>query len=225
MRTLLLICAAAWTAATGSSVCAQPPAAFAETPGTKRADEALTEAVDAATQAYTRSREKELADWLRGYEKALASAKAAGDPDAVDYLAEAIARSMEAGFVVKPPPPGAVKYGKHSYARFSEELPWYVAKRRCESMGGHLVTIESAGEADFLVTAFGKEWFWIGAGDFEQEGDYRWLDGSPFQAFDYRSGFDDNGGGQHAILWAVKEQCWDDGDEGVPVSFVCEWDR
>jgi hypothetical protein len=102
---------------------------------------------------------------------------------------------------------------------------WHVAKRRCELMGGHLVTIESAGEADFVVTTFGKEGFWIGAGDFATEGEHRWLDGTPFQAFDYRIRFDNGNGAQHAIHWAAKGQSWDDGDEGFPFGFVCEWDR
>lgn len=225
MRTLLLVCLALSALTVAGRAFAQRPQTFLETPGTLRADEALAEAIEAASRAYARTREKELADWLRVYEKALAGAREKGDQVGVAYLTDAIAQSRQAGFVVKPPPPDALKFEKHSYALVADAVPWHVAKRRCELMGGHLVMLESAGEANFVVASFGKAQFWVGAGDFETEGDHVWLDGSPFQAFDYVARLDNDNGSQHAIFWSLRDQRWDDGDEGFPIGFVCEWDR
>jgi hypothetical protein len=46
---------------------------------------------------------------------------------------------------------------------------------------GHLVTITSQSEQDFLLNAFGNprlgEWLWIGASDAQVEGEWRWVSG------------------------------------------------
>lgn len=198
---------------------------FAETPGSRQADEAYDQTIQEAERAYAAGREKQFAAWLRGYEKALASAKGDGDLEAVEYLTEAIDRSKQAGFVVLPLPRDAVRFGDHSYALFEEGLPWHVARRRCELMGGHLVTIESGEEETFVARSFGERSFFIGAGDFAKEGEYAWLDGTPFRAFGYATRFDNDKGIQHAICWFPPKSRWDDEHEGASIPYVCEWDR
>ncbi len=44
-------------------------------------------------------------------------------------------------------------YNGHHYKLFTQKLTWYKAKVKCEKMGGHLVTITSQGENNF-VSAF-----------------------------------------------------------------------
>ena len=50
-----------------------------------------------------------------------------------------------------------------------------------EGIDGQLVTIQSAAENTFIndlrAAEFGSAWIWLGAGDFDQEGSWRWYDG------------------------------------------------
>lgn len=205
---------------------AQQPAAFAETPKSKRLDETYLEATASATRAYERAREKETGAWIRSYERALSAAKASGDEVAVAYLSRAIALTKQAGFVVKPAPPEATMYEGHGYMFLQPNLTFHAARKRCEEMGGHLVTIETPGEADFLVKTWGTgRNFLIGAGDFVEEGNYRWLNGAPFDPHDYGTRFRNYGGFQHAIAWQFELQQWSDIAEGYPLEYVCEWDQ
>ena len=41
-------------------------------------------------------------------------------------------------------------YQNHSYKVFDESMTWQQAKEKCESLGGHLVTITSQGEQNFV---------------------------------------------------------------------------
>jgi hypothetical protein len=226
MRTLFLACLALLAAAVGTPAFAQQPQTFAETPKSKRLDATYVEATAAATRAYERAREKEVSAWIRSYEKGLSSARAARDEAAVAYLSKAIELTKQAGFVVKPAPPDATMFEGHGYMFLQPNLTFHAARKRCEELGGHLVTIESPGEADFLVKTWGKDRnFLIGAGDFVEEGDYRWLDGTPFDPQGYGTRFRNVRGFQHAIAWQFELQQWSDIAEGYPLEYICEWER
>jgi hypothetical protein len=72
----------------------------------------------------------------------------------------------------------------HFYAFFLEELTWDAARIQAESytfagVRGHLATITSAQEQEFLID---NGWsptasFWLGATDAEIEGEWRWVVG------------------------------------------------
>ncbi len=90
----------------------------------------------------------------------------------------------ETGQVV---PEDALKYEGHFYKIYEESLPWNEARRACEEKGGHLVTVTSQGEQDFLVSMIEesgteKKHFWLGASDEEEEGQWTWVTG---ESMDY----------------------------------------
>jgi serine/threonine protein kinase/Leucine-rich repeat (LRR) protein len=64
-------------------------------------------------------------------------------------------------------------------------VTWPEAKRICESLGGHLVTITSEEENEFVASLFplGGSWFWIGL--VVGKGKQQWITGEPleFRAF------------------------------------------
>ena len=69
-----------------------------------------------------------------------------------------------------------------SYALFTAPETWNNAKAKCESLGAQLVKIESAVEDAFLKRNFlsGSSGvaYWIGLSHQEEEGKWKWTDGS-----------------------------------------------
>ncbi|GAG01894.1 unnamed protein product, partial [marine sediment metagenome] len=64
-------------------------------------------------------------------------------------------------------PPDAVSFRGHRYRLYAQPMSWHDAKRFCERLGGHLVTITSKEESDFatdLVRKAGGD-TWIGFTD------------------------------------------------------------
>uniref|UniRef100_A0AAZ1Y0W4 C-type lectin domain-containing protein n=2 Tax=Oreochromis aureus TaxID=47969 RepID=A0AAZ1Y0W4_OREAU len=55
---------------------------------------------------------------------------------------------------------------------------WHSARKHCTDQGADLVVIDSPEEQDF-VTSFTQKETWIGLNDIEQEGTWKWVDGSP----------------------------------------------
>lgn len=86
------------------------------------------------------------------------------------------------GAVPAAAPDDAVYFGGHAYKAFTESITWEEAELACEALGGHLVTITSSGEQQF-VNGLAEDrcnLFWIGlrrsAGD--PEG-WTWVTNEP----------------------------------------------
>lgn len=82
-------------------------------------------------------------------------------------------------------PSDALEFNGHYYkAYFSPYTTFIQAKKMCEDIGGHLVTITSPDEQDFiynnLVKITSTSFYWIGATDSEQEGVWKWITGEPW---------------------------------------------
>ncbi len=75
-------------------------------------------------------------------------------------------------------PEKVIKYNNHVYASFNTPYSWKAAKVLCENMGGHLVTISSDGENDAVKQLITKGYYYIGATDEENEGEWKWVDGT-----------------------------------------------
>ncbi|XP_008057679.1 C-type lectin domain family 17, member A [Carlito syrichta] len=57
---------------------------------------------------------------------------------------------------------------------------WDEAREFCQDNFSHLVIVSSFAEQNFLAKAHDSPWmYWLGLSDRDQEGDWRWLDGSP----------------------------------------------
>jgi hypothetical protein len=75
---------------------------------------------------------------------------------------------------------------KHCYMLFNTEKTWFQARRACENIGGHLVTITYEDEMSFIWSQFGKQFQgnkftwkgpWIGYSDSVDEGRWQWING------------------------------------------------
>ena len=142
----------------------------------------------------------------------------------------------------KPVPAGAVSFGSSQYLFIRREMDWQQAKQHCESLGGHLPIVTSQAENDFLRDMLmretaggdGKEAIWLGASDAQQEGSWKWTDGSPV-SFDAWGPTQPNNKRQvehYAVLWRGGQNpnaAGDWSDQPLTsiqhkVYCVCEWD-
>lgn len=126
-------------------------------------------------------------------------------------------------------PSDAVTFGDHYYYLYSDTKNWYDMKKNCEQLGGHLATITSKEENDFLYNyikekgvkncffglsyrSFQKKWGWVT----EEPLDYtNWAVGKPsiYNTKDYFGMFDkESFSGE-----------WNNNTEELSY-YLCEWD-
>lgn len=143
----------------------------------------------------------------------------------------------------EPPiiPSTAVEFNGHYYQVYDNSMTWTEAKEYCEKLGGHLVTITSIEENNYikdLVVSNGKKnAYWLGASDSETEGVWKWVTGEPFEFSDWGTDEPNQDGEENylellvnAINYSLK---WNDSNlngGGGMVSlqnhgFICEWDE
>ena len=128
-------------------------------------------------------------------------------------------------------PADAVGFNGHWYKLFDQRVTWHEAKSFCKEQGGHLVTITSKGENEFVTDLARKAGTdaWIGLTDEKQEGRWEWVTGEKVGFTAWAPLQPDNMDGvQHYVrLWRRHAFAWDDdrasGHVG-PTPFICEWD-
>ena len=134
-------------------------------------------------------------------------------------------------------------YGKSSYQLFNEPVEWETAKAACERLGGHLVTIGSAGEQaviENLLRDCGTpdSAYWIGLTDSDGEGQWdTWITGETVMYSNWAAGEPNNdfAGGQDygAVMTGDNNYAgtstfgsWDDisnGQTDIIGGYICEW--
>uniref|UniRef100_A0A914VB91 receptor protein-tyrosine kinase n=1 Tax=Plectus sambesii TaxID=2011161 RepID=A0A914VB91_9BILA len=71
-----------------------------------------------------------------------------------------------------------VQWQGNTYMWVRSELMWKAAEDRCKKWGGHLASIRSKEENDFIQSVHEGNWSWIGYNDINVEGTFSWIDGS-----------------------------------------------
>jgi len=141
-------------------------------------------------------------------------------------------------------------FDNHTYRVFEESLTWTEAKIKCEENGGHLATISSYEEQEFIqniIKSVKKENLWIGGFYSDETGSWTWVDNSEWNYTNWDVSQPDNYSGDEYFLRIknrdrIYEGCeandgmWNDTadsadgiDEDKDVSlitfgYVCEWD-
>lgn len=137
---------------------------------------------------------------------------------------------------------GTSTYNGHSYKLFDVPMTWDDAKQYCESQGGHLVTITSADEQQFvssLASHSSKKNIWLGATK-NSDGKYSWVTGEPAQFSNWGDGEPSNyNNSENCVMMYTYSNSvvhlgeWNDvASTGGTVSgfmlddigFICEWD-
>ena len=136
---------------------------------------------------------------------------------------------------------GAREFNGHRYKVVDEGKSWSAAKAYCESVGGHLATIASAAEQQFVQDLANKNGqrncYWLGG--YKDNGNmWRWVDGGGFGYTHWAKGEPSGGNERHIMLYAVTKEGsgnlgeWNDLPESAGgdffalnnFGFVCEWD-
>ena len=135
-------------------------------------------------------------------------------------------------------------FNGHEYQLFDNGMNWIEAKEYCESLGGHLVTISSQAEQNFLTSLIEQDTDDIEyiIGLYYDEGIWKWVDGtevtySNWNVFE-RDGIEyympDNwvGDEYYGYMytssvtysdWASYKGMWNDA-QNYATTFICEWD-
>ena len=129
-------------------------------------------------------------------------------------------------------PRDAVKWNGHHYWVSREKMTWHLARDYCESLGGHLLRIESPAENTFVSNRSPKGSYWIDVSDAEQENVWTNSKREPLQYTNWApgqpngNGFDPNVAHVGYLFngdgWA---HGWYNFPSGVRWTFICEWDE
>ena len=105
---------------------------------------------------------------------------------------------------------------------FYQKASWGEAEELCRQKGGHLASRVSKEEQEELVNLVGSRFFWLGGSDAQQEGNWTWNDGTPWNV-EYWNESEPNGRGGENCL-AILEEAWNDTDcenKDTMDGFVC----
>ncbi|TLU82425.1 MAG: hypothetical protein FDX21_07935 [Chlorobium sp.] len=103
-------------------------------------------------------------------------------------------------------------YNGHTYQLTSGVMSWEQAESEAIAHGGHLVSINSAEENQWLLSSFAGNKAWIGLNDIQQEGVWRWTDRSSLAYTNWSSGEpnDYNGSEDTSEIYCDSTGKWND---------------
>lgn len=214
-------------AATGLLMAADPlvknPAEF--DPLIKQADEAYRKAADAVkaaeAAAVAQARQKRLAV----YQSRLEVHTRAGNLDRSKAVREAIEK-LDPDHAAEPVerPAALVAHRGHYYAVVLDAKTWHQARAAAAAMGGHLAVLEDEEEAHFVrsLTRPDVPGFWLGASDEEEEGVWRWVDGTVVD-IPLAGSVDNATSMEHYLQLRANKTLNDIHNTRLP--YLCEWDE
>lgn len=120
----------------------------------------------------------------------------------------------------------------HAYLLiYTDVNSWEEAQSYCESLGGHLATITSAEENEFVysyVVASGSRNAYFGMTDKNREGTWEWCTGEEFSYSNWAPDqpSDSVGEENYGMYWDnYSNGEWNDGSFDGNHPFICEWDN
>jgi len=116
------------------------------------------------------------------------------------------------------------KFGKSCYKLFKKNMKWVEAESHCIEQGGHLASVHSEQEKDFILALVPSApgGFWIGGSDREAEGEWIWSDCSPFRYSIWDSKNPNNWNNEEHCLLFTGAKKWNDGGCNGLRQFVCK---
>ncbi|MFX0206925.1 MAG: GH25 family lysozyme, partial [Candidatus Hodarchaeota archaeon] len=136
--------------------------------------------------------------------------------------------SLEQNFVIGDGGSSQQTYKGHTYELFSSLKTWDQAKTDCESQGGHLVSITTSGENEFVSNLAGSNKVWIGLTDEISEGNWGWITEENVDYTNWSSGEPNDYGSGEDYGEMLSDGSWNDNGPpewtSITRYYVCEWD-
>ena len=119
-------------------------------------------------------------------------------------------------------------FNGHTYEYYNYPLKWFDAYRFCEKKGGHLVTISSKKEDDFISGLVQNNSVWIGGRTFDNS-PWMWITGESFDYQNWGLNQPDNyNDSEDALQYSISDQgtvYWNDAPRKIAFAFICEYDN
>ena len=122
----------------------------------------------------------------------------------------------------------------HEYKLYNNALPWREAYKFCEQQGGHLATINSEEEQTFIYNIIKnkstRSYTWLGATDWYEEGNWKWITGSKIVYYNWADGEPNNNYDEDFLMIYNNSGKWNDGtdiyySDTKAYSFICEFEN
>ena len=115
----------------------------------------------------------------------------------------------------------------HKYHVFELSMTWEEAKKYCEELGGHLVTITSEEEYNSvlkLLPKTGEYTYWLGATDIQTKGTWKWITDEEFSFTKWFPDKPNNAGDYLFLATSNGVSGWNNGLGTETYNFICEWE-
>jgi cysteine-rich repeat protein len=126
-------------------------------------------------------------------------------------------------YVCEFPPWQVNPRDRHAYKIIYRPLTWAQAVEVCKKFAGHLATLTSSEEHDFVTQRFFGR-YWLGASDLQKEGIFAWITGEGWHYKNFADTEPDNYDGKHNCLDMADERRWHDQDCSHMQPALCELD-
>jgi len=190
-----------------------------------RLQQQLTSAdnLQAATAVQTERKRVAVTDVVAAAKAAMASAATATGQD-VDPASHAVERAPEEPVVNIPAgyPEDTIAYEGHFYYLLPEMMVRDDAEKACKKLRGHLLSLESMEEFEFIVEQFPGKKIWLDLSDKKREG--RWLNWKNDKAVFMQWGGGEPNGGTDANYAEIKGRM-NDTTANTLNHVVCEWEK
>ncbi|XP_034003321.1 CD209 antigen-like protein E isoform X2 [Trematomus bernacchii] len=118
-------------------------------------------------------------------------------------------------------PEGWRKFGSSCYLFSTEKASWEQSRQDCTARGADLVIVDSEEEQGF-ITSMTKKSTWIGLSDREEEGTWKWVDGSPLNLTLWEETQPDNGAERTHCAYISPSAWWNDQSCEDLLPWICE---
>ncbi len=121
--------------------------------------------------------------------------------------------------------PGFIYMGSYNGSQYYCSLSpatWPTAKGVCESYGGHLADVNSAGENAHLASQLTIQSAWIGLSDFDNEGTFAWCSGAPVTYTNWYQGQPNNYNNQQDYVELMNNGQWNDQYNSYSLEYIME---